>query len=52
MTRANQSGSYPGKHYISTGHLPPDSEVQALVDAAYERLRTNDEGQHTQHDPT
>lgn len=30
--------------YVSTGHLPPAPDVQALVSDAYERFRTRDEG--------
>ena len=31
--------------FISTGNLPPADRVRALVAAAYERFRTNDEGE-------
>jgi glutaminase len=31
--------------YVSTGHLPPGERVRALVDEAYERFRTNGEGE-------
>jgi glutaminase len=34
--------------YISTGNLPPADRVRALVAAAYERFRTNDEGEVSQ----
>jgi glutaminase len=37
--------------FVSTGHLPPDDQVQTLVDAAYERYRTNQEGQNAQYYP-
>ncbi len=30
--------------YVSTGHLPPPDEVQALVEEAHERYRANAEG--------
>ncbi len=30
---------------VSTGHLPPDEEVAALVAAAYERYKSLDEGE-------
>lgn len=30
--------------FVSTGHLPEHERVRALVDAAYERFRSNDEG--------
>jgi len=36
---------------ISTGHLPPAERVQALVDAAYERYKSNNEGRNAQHYP-
>ena len=42
-------GEAPG--FVSTGQLPPDSQAQALVDAAYTHYRTNDEGQNAQHYP-
>jgi glutaminase len=37
--------------FVSTGHLPPGGRVQALVDAAYEQFRANDEGQNAQYYP-
>lgn len=30
---------------VSTGHLPPESQVQTLVDAAYARFKGNQEGE-------
>lgn len=32
--------------FVSTGHLPPDARVAELVAAAYERFRSNDDGQN------
>jgi glutaminase len=37
--------------FVSTGQLPPDDDVQILVDTAYERYRSNNEGQNAQHYP-
>jgi glutaminase len=34
--------------FVSTGHLPPDERVRELVDDAYERFRSNDEGANSQ----
>ncbi len=36
---------------ISTGHLPPAKQVQAEVDAAYERYKLNNDGQNAQYYP-
>lgn len=41
----SNSGSAP---YVSTGHLPPDERVNQIIAAAYERFRTNTEGQNSQ----
>lgn len=37
--------------FISTGRLPSDAQVQALIEATYERFRANDEGENAQHYP-
>ncbi|MBP1467893.1 glutaminase A [Candidatus Chloroploca sp. M-50] len=37
--------------FISTGQLPADAQVQALVDEAYARFRLRDEGENAQHYP-
>jgi glutaminase len=37
-----------GTPYVSTGHLPPPDQVRALVAEAYERYKTNKEGQNSQ----
>jgi glutaminase len=34
--------------YISTGHLPPSEQVTSLVVEAYERFKSNTEGQNSQ----
>ncbi len=34
--------------YVSTGHLPPDKQVTALVLEAYKRFRTNADGQNSE----
>jgi glutaminase len=36
---------------VSTGHLPPPVQVQAMVDAAYARFKVNDEGRNADHYP-
>jgi glutaminase len=36
---------------ISTGHLPPSERVQRLVEAAYERFRSDDTGRNAEHYP-
>ena len=38
------SGDHPEAERVSTGALPPDTDVQALVSAGYERFRYLDEG--------
>jgi glutaminase len=40
-----------GSTFISTGHLPSSEMVQALVDQAHARYKTNDEGQNASHYP-
>ena len=42
------SVSAPSGGYVSTGHLPPPEQVRDLVAEAYERFRTNTEGQNSQ----
>jgi glutaminase len=37
-------GDHPGTERVSTGALPPDTDVQALISAGYERYRHLDEG--------
>jgi glutaminase len=34
--------------YISTGHLPSPEQVQRLVQGAYDRFKSNDEGENSQ----
>ena len=46
-----QSDNSPYSLSVSTGHLPPPERVRALVDAAYERYRSNDEGRNADHYP-
>ncbi|MFO0948513.1 MAG: glutaminase A [Planctomycetota bacterium] len=33
--------------YVSTGHLPPDAQIQRVLGEAYERYRLNDEGENS-----
>jgi glutaminase len=44
-TQTNNAVEAP---YISTGQLPPPDVVKALVDRAYERFRSNTDGQNSQ----
>lgn len=37
--------------YVSTGRLPPDEQVKALVDEAYELFRRDDDGENASHYP-
>ena len=37
-------GDHPAAERVSTGVLPPDTDVQALISAGYERYRHLDEG--------
>jgi glutaminase len=46
-----QSGNNSIPTTVSTGHLPPAERVRALVDAAYDRYKSNDEGQNADHYP-
>lgn len=41
------STSIIGANYISTGHLPPPNEVQALVDEAHRQYQANSAGQNS-----
>src|SRR5580704_12977297 len=38
----------PGALYVSTGHLPPPNQARALVVEAFERFKSNEEGQNSQ----
>jgi hypothetical protein len=37
-------GDHPGTERVSTGVLPPDTDVQAIISAGYERFLQLDEG--------
>ncbi len=37
-------GDFPGAERVSTGALPPDTDVQALISAGYERYLHLEEG--------
>ena len=41
----NEEAGFP---YVSTGHLPDDERVTALVDEAYARYKSNREGENSQ----
>ena len=36
------------KAYVSTGHLPPQQEIEELVEEAYERFKSNTDGKNSQ----
>ncbi len=36
------------KAYVSTGHLPPQQEIEELVEEAYARLKSNKDGKNSQ----
>src|SRR5262249_40781502 len=38
----------PGALYVSTGHLPAPDQVRSLVAEAYERYKSNTDGQNSQ----
>jgi glutaminase len=42
-----ESRERTGHSYVSTGHLPPPETVKALMSAAHERFKSNDEGQNS-----
>ena len=44
----DEEGDFP---IISTGHLPPAKQVQAMVDAAYEKYKINNDGSNAQYYP-
>jgi glutaminase len=48
MRKAIPAAELIGAPYVSTGHLPPPDSVKALVTEAYERYRSNTEGQNSQ----
>jgi glutaminase len=47
MTTRPQNGDAAAS-YVSTGHLPPPDQVRALVAEAYERFKSNTDGQNSQ----
>lgn len=46
--QSQQDEKDPGHGYVSTGHLPSPEQVQAIVHEAYERFRSNTEGENSQ----
>jgi glutaminase len=48
MNTRKQTDESAGPSYVSTGHLPPSEQVKALVAEAYERYKSNTEGQNSQ----
>jgi hypothetical protein len=44
MDRDPRPDDHPGTERVSTGVLPPDTDVQALVTAGYERYLNLGEG--------
>ncbi len=51
MKEQNQTDQSIKQIPISTGHLPPADCVQALLDSAYDQLKSNDEGQNASYYP-
>lgn len=51
MFTQRQIDEAPAPSPVSTGHLPPDEQVQQLVNEAYNRFKAVDEGQNAQHYP-
>jgi glutaminase len=47
----SQSDTYLQPSPVSTGHLPPADRVQALVDSAYQRYKSNDDGHNADYYP-
>jgi glutaminase len=47
MNTQPDRGEPAGPSYVSTGHLPPDELVRALVDEAHERYRSVTEGKNS-----
>jgi glutaminase len=48
MSTVTPAGKAAAAPYVSTGHLPPPERVKALVAEAYERYKSNTEGQNSQ----
>src|SRR5690349_6786414 len=48
MPASNTIGKHPFSGYVSTGQLPSPELVQALVDEAHEKFKSNTEGQNSQ----
>ena len=47
MASPREIDGEPGAAYVSTGHLPQPGAVHALVNEAYERFRSNAEGENS-----
>src|SRR5262249_29739536 len=47
MDARRQIDPAAGAAYVSTGHLPPPDQVRALVAEAYERFKSNSDGQNS-----
>jgi glutaminase len=48
MSTRTQTSDPAEAPYVSTGHLPPPDRVKGLVAEAYERFKSNTEGQNSQ----
>src|SRR5262249_6607054 len=48
MATGTQTSNAVEAPYVSTGHLPPPEVVKALVDEAFQRFRSNTDGQNSQ----
>ncbi len=51
MTFDAMEEAAPGPSPVSTGHLPAAERVQAWVEAAYERFKSDDSGRNADHYP-
>ena len=47
MTAQSATEISEGLHYVSTGHLPPSDLVAVLVREAYQRFKSNTEGENS-----
>ena len=48
MDTSHSAQSPAGASYVSTGRLPPPEQVKTLVAEAYERYKSNTDGQNSQ----
>src|SRR5215510_5193182 len=48
MNALSQNNQSVETGYVSTGHLPPDEQVAALIDEAHNQFKANTEGHNSQ----